>query len=72
MAQEVKAIEESLKIAKKLSETFPETVLEINEFRGQVSVTVKKIKIKEVLRYLKEQHGFNHLQDLCGVDHYPA
>jgi len=66
-----KATEESLKIGQKLKEQFPEEVIEIKEFRGQVSVIVKKQKIKEILRHLKEKEGFNHLQDLCGVDYYP-
>jgi len=77
MAQEIKETEEtkarenSLKIAEKLKETFPEEVLDIKEFRGQISVIVKKERIKEILTYLKLEHGFNHLQDLCGVDYYP-
>ncbi|MEJ5227481.1 NADH-quinone oxidoreductase subunit C [Thermodesulfovibrio sp.] len=66
-----KATEESLKIAYKLKELYPEEVIEINRFRGQVSVIVKSTKIKEILAYLKEQQGFNHLQDLCGVDYAP-
>ncbi|WP_353684746.1 NADH-quinone oxidoreductase subunit C [Thermodesulfovibrio sp. 3907-1M] len=76
MAQEVmesvKATESSLKIAKLLKEKFANEVIDIKEFRGQVSVTVKREKIKEILRYLKEEQGFNHIQDLCGVDLYPA
>lgn len=67
----VKATEESLKIAYKLKEQFPDEVIEIKEFRGQVSVIVKPERIKEILQWLKEQQGFNHLQDLCGVDYYP-
>ncbi|MDI1471604.1 MAG: NADH-quinone oxidoreductase subunit C [Thermodesulfovibrio sp.] len=71
MAQEIERnYQDSLKIAFLLREQFPEEVLEITEFRGQVSVTVKKEKIKEILRYVKEEQGFNHLQDLCGVDYY--
>jgi len=71
MVQEVeRAFRESLKIASFLKERFPEEVLEIVDFRGQVSVTVKKGKIKEIMRYLKDEQGFNHLQDLCGVDYY--
>lgn len=71
MAQEIERnYQDSLKIAFLLKEQFPEEVLEITEFRGQVSVTVKKGKIKEIMRYLKEEQGFNHLQDLCGVDYY--
>lgn len=72
MAQEMSPTQESLKIALILKERFPDQVLEIREFRGQVSVIVKHEKIKEILRYLKEDQGFNHLQDLCGCDYYPA
>jgi NADH-quinone oxidoreductase subunit C len=64
-----KGTEESLKIAFTLKEQFPEEVIEIKDFRGQVSVIVTSNKIKEILKYLKDQQGFNHLQDLCGVDY---
>lgn len=66
-----KATKESMNIALALKEQFPEEVIEIKEFRGQVSVIVKPERIKEILQWLKEQQGFNHLQDLCGVDYYP-
>ncbi|MEN2994912.1 MAG: NADH-quinone oxidoreductase subunit C [Thermodesulfovibrio sp.] len=68
MAQE---IEETKKIAEKVKSLFPKDVLEIKEFRKQVAIITKKERIKEILKYLKEQEGFNHLQDLCGVDYYP-
>lgn len=75
MAQEIenraKMTNESLQIAEKLKVLFPQEVIEINEFRGQVSVIVRPGRIKEIIKYLKEQEGFNHLQDLCGVDYYP-
>lgn len=75
MAQKIETIrdnsKQSLKIAESLKSLFPEEVIDIKEFRGQVSVIVKKGKIKEILQYLKEQEGFNHLQDLCAVDYYP-
>lgn len=58
-------------VAEKLKELFPDEVIEIKEFRGQVSVTVNREIIKEIIRHLKEVEGFNHLQDLCGVDYYP-
>lgn len=66
-----KATEGSLKIAFALKEQFPEEVIEIKDFRGQVSVIVKPDRIKAILQWLKEQQGFNHLQDICGVDYYP-
>jgi NADH-quinone oxidoreductase subunit C len=75
MAQEItefkKVTEDSYKIALLLKEAFPEQVLNIDEIRGQVIITVTKEKIKDILRFLKERQGFNHLQDLCGVDYYP-
>lgn len=75
MAQEVenraKVTSESIQIAEKLKVLFSEEVIEIHEFRGQVSVIVRHGRIKEIIKYLKEQEGFNHLQDLCGVDYYP-
>jgi NADH-quinone oxidoreductase subunit C len=58
-------------IVEALRERFPEEVREVSEFRGQVSVIVRRDRIKEMLEFL---HGtgeicFNHLQDLCGVDY---
>src|SRR5271157_250514 len=62
---------EPIGIAEKIKEKFAEEVKEINEFRGQISVVLKKDRIKEILQYL---HGtpelnFNYLVDLCGVDY---
>ncbi|MCX8031714.1 MAG: NADH-quinone oxidoreductase subunit C [Thermodesulfovibrionales bacterium] len=70
MAQKV-ATKKAQKIAEEITELFATEIIEIKEFRGQVSLTLKKEKIKEILKYLKEEKGFNHLQDLCGVDYFP-
>lgn len=58
-------------IAELIKEKFPEEVKEIKEFRGQVSVTVKKDRIKEMLKFLHDtpELYFDHPQDLCGVDY---
>ncbi|MCS7202843.1 MAG: NADH-quinone oxidoreductase subunit C [Thermodesulfovibrio sp.] len=73
MAEKIKkaATEASLKIAEQLRRIFYDYIVDIKEFRGQVLVVVNKEKIKEIIKYLKEEQGFNHLQDLCGVDYYP-
>ncbi|MEN2986029.1 MAG: NADH-quinone oxidoreductase subunit C [Thermodesulfovibrionaceae bacterium] len=73
MAEKIKkaATEASLKIAEQLRRIFYDCIVDIKEFRGQVLVVVNKEKIKEIIKYLKEEQGFNHLQDLCGVDYYP-
>lgn len=58
-------------IANIIKERFPEEVLDIREFREQVSVIVKKERIKEIMKFLREtpQLDFDYLQDLCGVDY---
>lgn len=62
---------EPIVIAEKIKEMYPVEVREIKEFRGQVSVTVKKGRIKEIMKYLRESSElyFNYLEDLCGVDY---
>ena len=57
---------------KRLREQFGDAVLDVVEFRGEITVTVAKDKILDVLRWMKEGRGegFNFLADLCGAD-YP-
>lgn len=61
---------EPLEIAEKIKEKFPEEVLEIKEFRGQVAVRLKKARIFEICRFLHDEPElfFDYLADLCGVD----
>jgi len=58
-------------IAGILREKFPEEIREVTEFRGQVSVTVAKERVREIMELLhdNDDYCFSHLQDLCGVDH---
>lgn len=60
-----------LEIAEKIKEKFPEEVLNIKEFRGQVSVTLKRGRVLEVCRYLHDDPAlfFDYLSDVCGVDY---
>jgi NADH-quinone oxidoreductase subunit C len=62
---------EPLQIAEKLREKFPEEVISIDEFRGQVSVVIKKDRILDIARYLYDEPelDFDYLRDLCGVDY---
>jgi len=53
----------------KLQERFADSVLESKEFRGETTVVVKKEKILEVLKCLKEDLGFNFLTDVTAVDY---
>jgi len=62
---------EPLKIADTLKERFPDEVLDVREFRGQVSVTVRKENIVKISRFLHDESDlfFDYLVDLCGVDY---
>ena len=48
---------------------FAASILEVAEFRGEITVVVKKEDIVAVSQYLKANEGFNFLTDLCGVDY---
>jgi NADH-quinone oxidoreductase subunit C len=62
---------EPLEIASQIQAAFPEEVKGINEFRGQVSVTVKKERIKDLMSRLwaAPEYYFDFLEDLCGADY---
>lgn len=58
-------------IANRIKEQFPDQFLDVREFRGQVSVTVRKERIVEICRYLHDQPelAMDYLVDLCGADY---
>lgn len=58
-------------IAEGLQARYPDEVKEIREFRGQISVIVKKERIREIMEYLHDtpQLCFSYLRDICGVDY---
>ncbi|MCX8069905.1 MAG: NADH-quinone oxidoreductase subunit C [Thermodesulfovibrionales bacterium] len=62
---------EPLQIAELIKDIFPDDVLEISDFRNQVSLTVTREKAKEILKYLHDDDRlcFDYLVDLCGVDY---
>lgn len=62
---------EALQVAEKIKERFPEEVLDVKEFRGQVSVTLKKERILDICRFLHDDPDlfFDYLVDVCGADY---
>ncbi len=61
---------ESMEIAEKLQNHFSEEVLDICDFHGQVGVVVKRERIVDILRWLRDspETKMDHFMDLCGVD----
>ena len=58
-------------ISTKLKEKFPESTLEIAEFRGELTIVVKKEDMVPLCTFLRDDpdFSFNFLSDLCGVDY---
>jgi NADH-quinone oxidoreductase subunit C len=53
----------------KLKEKFAASIIDIVEFRGEVTVTVKKEDILAILSFLKQTLQYNLLTDLTAVDY---
>jgi len=62
---------EAKEIAEKIKEKFPDQVIDVAEFRDQVSVIVKKDQIIKICKYLHDDPllSLDHLQDLTAVDY---
>jgi NADH-quinone oxidoreductase subunit C len=57
----------------RLKEMFPKSILEVEFFRGEVTVTVSKDELLEISRFLRSDPDLQYhlLTDLCGVDRFP-
>ncbi|MBE0597676.1 MAG: NADH-quinone oxidoreductase subunit C [Desulfuromonadales bacterium] len=53
----------------KLKAKFATSVLDVKEFRGETTVTLKKEDIVAACSFLKKDLGYNFLTDVCGVDY---
>lgn len=53
----------------KLKEQFAGSIVDVKEFRGEVTVTVKKEDILPILRFLKQSLQYNMLTDVTAVDY---
>jgi NADH-quinone oxidoreductase subunit C len=60
------------RILEKLSTHFRDSLISVNEFRGELTVVVKKEDLVRVCDFLKhdEELKFEFLEDLSGVDMY--
>jgi len=53
----------------RLKEQFPASILDVTEFRGEVTVTVAKSDILAILSFLKDSLQYNQLTDVTAVDY---
>ncbi|MFO7577043.1 MAG: NADH-quinone oxidoreductase subunit C [Pelovirga sp.] len=56
-------------IVEKLKAKFSSEILDVVEFRGETTVTVKKEQIVDICTFMRDQGGYNLLCDLCSVDY---
>ncbi len=60
------------RIREKLTERFGAFIDSINEYRGELTVVLKKGGLVEVCRFLRDDPDmqFDSLRDICGTDYY--
>jgi len=60
------------RILEKLTTHFKDSILSTNEYRGELTIVVKKEDIVRICQLLRdnEELCFDSLRDLCGVDYY--
>lgn len=56
-------------IVEKLKGKFSSEVMDVVEFRGETTITVKKEQIVAVCTFMRDECGYNLLCDLCSVDY---
>jgi len=57
-------------LTSELSKAFPGAIVEVVEFRGETTLVVGAAKAVDILRNLKEEHGFDYLVDITSA-HWP-
>jgi NADH-quinone oxidoreductase subunit C len=57
-------------IVKALAEKFGPAITGTTEFRGEHNVSVTLESLKSLLRYCRDELGFDYLVDISSVDHY--
>ena len=64
---------ETILAVERLKEKFPNSILEVTTFRGEVTVGVSKGEIFEICKFLHSDPDlqFHLLTDLCGLDFFP-
>jgi len=62
--------EEEKKIVGKIQSDFADLFISAEEFRGDLTINVRKDRILDIIRYLKEapEAAFDFLVDIAGVD----
>ncbi len=52
-----------------LKDRFNDSLLDIVEFRGEQTAIVEKARAKEIIKYCRDELGFDYLIDISSIDH---
>ncbi|HXJ93397.1 MAG TPA: NADH-quinone oxidoreductase subunit C [Terriglobia bacterium] len=65
---------ESHAVVKKLREFNPEAVEDVQLFRGELTVRIRAVNLRQVCEFLRDDRelSFKYLSDLTALDHYPS
>ncbi len=57
--------------AQSVQAKFPEAVIEVSDFRGDLAITVRRERIADICQFLLSSAGgeYNMMMDICGVDY---
>jgi NADH-quinone oxidoreductase subunit C len=66
-------IAQPLDPAAAVKETLPEAVLDVIEFRDEITLVIDPAQVTAVARFLRDTPGliYNYLSDISAVDYYP-
>jgi NADH-quinone oxidoreductase subunit C len=61
-------------VVKRLREFNPEAVEDVQLFRGELTVRVRAVNLRQVCEFLRDDRdlSFKYLSDLTALDHYPT
>jgi NADH-quinone oxidoreductase subunit C len=65
---------ESHAVVNRLREFNPEAVEDVQLFRGELTVRIRAVNLRQVCQFLRDDSGlsFKYLSDLTALDHYPG
>ncbi len=55
---------------KKLRETFPDSIHEETQFRGETTLRIAKSSLRDICHHARDRMGFDYLVDVSSVDHF--
>lgn len=60
------------KVLEKLNAQFGDAIQSVNEYRGELTIVVKKSSIRKISQLLRDdpELQFDSLRDVCGADYY--